>query len=172
VAVVGLGGCGHRQPRVRVQAVELPGDLDEPGPHRARRAVRVVVGPDALGQLGREQRGQPVRYPLHQAGRTVRGLVQAGGGDHVHAAGPRHPGQRVGPAVQPVRRPLHHRAAAERPERRQLGGRRVLVVQLRAGQQRRPEEQVVVGVADAHLGGCDVAQNGADHGCHAGRIEG
>jgi hypothetical protein len=154
--VVRLGRGGHRAPGVLVEAVELARDLDEAG---------LDVGlADAAGQLLDEELGQARVEALELARVVVRDLVQAGGGDDVHAARARELGEVVGALAHAERRPLHDVAAAEDGEGLQVGGGRVAIVDLLAGEQRRVEEEVVVRVGDAEVAGREVAEEGA--GCH------
>ncbi|HEY0541467.1 MAG TPA: hypothetical protein VGD53_24065 [Actinoallomurus sp.] len=94
------------------------------------RGARSVV--HAARQLIDEQVGEPVPYAVEQCRGIVRGLVEAGGGDHDDAARPSRLGQRLRPPPQAVRRPLHDRTAAKLTEEPQLFDRRRHVVQLLA----------------------------------------
>ena len=84
----------------------------------------------------------------------VTGATGNVGGELVRAlAGPRHPGEQVGPPSQSERRPLHHRLPAQRREGPELGDGGVHVVEFLPGQLRAAEEQVIMRVADPQLSG-------------------
>ncbi len=141
---------------MRVEAVVLARHLDQSGAHALGSALQPG------GQLGGEEARQPVVPPVEFRRIVVDRLVEPGGRDQVDPGRPGQPGQRVGASPHPGRRPLDERPAAggrEAPQHRLGGGG---IVQLLPRQPGAPQEEVVVGVADAELGRIEVAEHGAD----------
>jgi hypothetical protein len=155
--VVRLGGGGHRPPSVLVEVVVLAGDLDQAGACVAgTHPAREVVDADL----------RQARVDAFELARVVvRGLVQAGRGDHVDAGLASEVDERLRPATHAERRPLHDGSAAKLGEGAELSASRLRIIDLLAREQRRAEEQMVVRVGHAELFRREIAQDAPDYHC-------
>ena len=89
--------------------------------------------------------------------------VEAGAGDDVQSGRARHGGEPVEVAAEAERRPLDERGGSGGSQRPDVLDRRVEVVQLLAGKQRRREEDVLVRAARPEL----LRRDRPQHGVHA-----
>ena len=119
------------------------------------RADPVVAGAglDRAAPIG-ELRREAVGELLDSAGEPIRIVgftVKAGAGDDVEPGRARHGDESVEVAAETERRPLDERGGSGGSQRTDVLDRRVEVVQLLAGKQRRREEDVLVGGARPEL---------------------
>ena len=155
-AAVGLGGGREDRPLERLQAVVARAHLD-----RARADARARdVGREPLRQRGR------ALAPQRVVGAVVGVAVDARARDDVQAGRLRDRPQPFRIAAEVVRRPVDERARARRRDRARLRDRAADVRELLAGLERRHEEQMLVRVGRAQVGGLDVAEHGADDRGH------
>jgi hypothetical protein len=137
--------------------VVLAGDLDQAG-------ARVVVTHPAR-EVVDEDLGQARVDVLELARVVMRGLVQAGRGDHVDAGLTGELDERLRPAAHAERRPLHDGSAAKLGEGPELSASPFRVIDLLAREQRRAEEQMVVRVGHAELTWREVPEDAPDYHC-------